>query len=226
VDLQLQDRVVLVVGGAGYLGAAVVRRAREEGATVVIASRHPGEDGVALDARDSASVQAAVAQVLAEHGRIDAAVVTAAPSLHTLDPALSNDPDQVADAVDGKSLAFLRVANEVLPVMREAGFGRVVGVAGQAAVLTGNLVGAVRNVALIVAAKNLADEYAGTGVGVNVVNPAVVSDHPAAEVTPGQGGQSSPEQIADLIAFLISPLNAVSGEAIAIGHRVQGLIAL
>lgn len=226
MDLQLRDQVVLVVGGAGYIGSAIAERAREEGATVVVASRNPGEGGVELDGRSDESVRSAIAAVLAEHGRIDAAVLTAAPSLGTLDPALSSDPDQVADAVAGKALTFLRVANAVLPGMREAGHGRVVGIAGQAAVLTGNLAGAVRNTALIVAAKNLADEYAGTGVGVNVVNPATVTDDPAAEVTPGQGGQSSPDQIADLVTFLISPRNVVSGETIAIGHRVKGVTAL
>src|ERR1700712_3053564 len=226
MDLQLRDRVVLVVGGAGFIGSAVVDRAREEGATVVVASRNPGEGGLELDGRDPESVRTAIDEVLQQHGRIDAVVITAAPSLGTLDPALSNDPDQVADAVAGKALTFLRVANAVLPVMREAAYGRVVGIAGQAAVLTGNLAGAVRNTALIVAAKNLADEYAGTGVGVNVVNPGYVTEHPAPEVTQGQGGQSSPAQIADLVTFLISPRNVVSGESIAIGHRVLGVTSL
>ena len=43
---------------------------------------------------------------------------------------------------------------------------------------------------------------------------------------PGTPGQSSPQQIADLIAFLGSPLSAVSGESIAIGHRMRGVTAL
>jgi hypothetical protein len=51
-----------------------------------------------------------------------------------------------------------------------------------------------------------------------------VSENPATSVEPGRGGESSPAQIADLVAFLISPLSAVSGESIAIGHRVRGVI--
>src|SRR3954468_19361727 len=132
MDLQLTDRVVLVVGGAGYIGSAIAERAREEGATVVVASRHPGEGGVELDGSDDGSVRSAIAAVLGRYGRIDAAVLTAAPSLGPLDPALSDDPDQVAAAIAGKALTFLRVANAVLPVMREAGYGRIVGIAGQA----------------------------------------------------------------------------------------------
>jgi hypothetical protein len=40
----------------------------------------------------------------------------------------------------------------------------------------------------------------------------------------GRGGQSSPSQIADLVAFLASPLSALSGESIAIGHRLRGVV--
>jgi len=221
MDLQLGGRVVLVVGGTGYIGAVVAERLREEGAEVVVASRHP-EGGVEIDARDTASVEAGVAAVLQQHGRIDAVVVTAAPSARTLDPARATDPVQVADAIDGKALAFLRVANAVLPTMQEAGYGRIVAISGQNAWLTGNLTAAVRNAALNVAAKSLADAAIGSGVRITVVNPGNVTDDPA----DAAGGESSPQQIADLVAFLASPRSVVSGESIAIGHRTRGVTAL
>ncbi|MGT2424907.1 SDR family NAD(P)-dependent oxidoreductase [Amnibacterium kyonggiense] len=223
MDLQLQDRVALVVGGAGLIGSAVVERLRAEGAVVVVASRHAD---VALDGRDDDSVRRAVAAVLEEHGRVDALVVSAAPSAQTLDPARSGDPDQVADALDAKALVFLRVANAVIPSMRDAGYGRIVVLSGQNAFVTGSITGSVRNAATIVIAKHLADSLAGTGVTVTAVSPGIVSEQPEAEVRPGSGGQSSPRQIADLVAFLSSPLSAVSGESIAIGHRVRGVTTL
>jgi NAD(P)-dependent dehydrogenase (short-subunit alcohol dehydrogenase family) len=65
---------------------------------------------------------------------------------------------------------------------------------------------------------------AGSGVTINTVSPGTVSASPASEVAAGRGGESSPEQIADLIAFLVSPrAGAISGESIAIGHRVRGV---
>ena len=225
MDLQLQDRVALVVGGAGLIGSAVDERLRAEGATVVVASRHT-TDGTVLDARDEESVRTAVAAVVEEHGRIDALVVTAAPSARTLDPARSSDPAQVLDAVDGKAMVFLRLANAVIPTMRDAGYGRIVVVSGQNAWVTGSITGSVRNAATILIAKNLADSLAGTGVSVNAVNPGIVRPDPETEVQPGSGGQSSPTQIADLIAFLASPISAVSAESIAIGHRVRGVTLL
>ncbi len=225
MDLGLSDRVVLVVGGTGLIGSAVADRLRREGARVVVASRHAA-DGVAMDASDDGSVRDGVARVLREHGRVDALVVAAAPAAQTLDPSRASDPAQVLAAVDAKAMAFLRVASAVVPAMREAGFGRIVVVSGQNAYLTGSITGSVRNAATILVAKNLADELAGTGVAVNAVNPGTVAREPETEVARGQGGQSSPEQIADLIAFLSSPLSAVTGESIAVGHRVLGVTVL
>lgn len=225
MDLQLTDRVVLVVGGAGFIGSAIVEAARAEGATVVSAARGDGAD-VALDAADDASIATALERVLADHGRVDAVVVTAAPAAQTLDASRLSDPVQVAEAVEGKAMSFLRVANAVIPAMREAGFGRIVGISGQNALLSGSITGSVRNAALIIAAKNLADELAGSGVAVNVVNPGPVSEQPSPEVSPGKPGESSPQQIAALVSFLISPVAAISGESIAIGHKVRGSVFL
>jgi len=230
VDLGLTGRVVLVVGGGGLIGSAVVRRLREEGATAVVASRSTEPDGAGLqlrlDARDDASAAAAVEAVLAHHGRFDGLVVTAAPSAQTLDASRNDDPAQVLEAFDAKAVVFLRLATAALPVMREAGYGRVVGVSGQSAFLTGNTTGAVRNAALVVTAKNLADAVAGSGVTVNTVSPGTVTPTPSAEVAPGRGGESSPDQIADLVAFLLSPRAAmISGESIATGHRVRGVVS-
>jgi NAD(P)-dependent dehydrogenase (short-subunit alcohol dehydrogenase family) len=226
MDLGLQGRVALVVGGTGLIGQAIVERLRTEGATAVIAARH-ATDGIILDARDSASVTTAIAQLMERHNRLDALVVAAAPSAQTLDASRHADPAQVLNAVDAKAMTFLRLANAALPIMTKAGYGRIVGVSGQNAYLTGNLTGSVRNAAMIIAAKNLADSVAGSGVTVNTVNPGTVSPDPITAVEPGRGGESSPVEIADLIAFLVSPrARAISGEAIAIGHRVRGVTVL
>jgi len=222
MDLGLQERSILVVGGHGFIGRAIVERLRAEGAHAIPASRH-APDGIVMDAADDASVTAAFERIVAEHGRLDGVVVTAAPSARTLDPSRNSDPAQVLEAFDGKALTFLRVANAAIPLMRAAGYGRIVGISGQNAFLTGNLAGSVRNAALIIAAKNLADALAGTGVTINAVSPGTVVEEPSPEVGIAKGGQSRPTDIAALTAFLLSPLaGAISGESIAVGHRVLG----
>jgi NAD(P)-dependent dehydrogenase (short-subunit alcohol dehydrogenase family) len=162
---------------------------------------------------------------LAQHGRLDAVVVSAAPSAQTLDPTRNAEPAHVTEAFEGKTLSFLRVANAVIPVMRAANFGRIVGISGQNAFITGNVAGSIRNAALIIAAKNLADELADTGVHVVTVSPGIVSEAPEVTVNPGKPGESSPAEIANLVTFLLSPLSAISGESIAVGHRVRGVVS-
>ncbi len=223
MDLGLDQRVVLVVGGHGLIGSAVVSKLREEGAIAIPASRS-ATDGEVIDGSSDDSVRRGVSRVLDAHGRIDGLVVAAAPSARTLDASKNSDPAQVLSAVDGKAMTFLRLANAVLPGMVDAGYGRVVGVSGQNAFLTGNITGSVRNAALIIAAKNLADSVAGSGVTVNAVSPGIVSHDPAREVAAAKSGESRPDDTAALIAFLISPLAAaISGESIAVGHRVRGV---
>ncbi len=226
MDLGLTGQVALVVGGTGLIGRAVVERLRAEDASVVVASRHPGNGSVMLDASSDHSVRAAIDLVIRDHGQIDVLVVAAAPAAQTLDQAKSSDPAQVLAAIDAKAMTFLRVANAVVPGMRNRGFGRIVAISGQNALLTGNATGTVRNAATILLAETLADELAGTGVTVNAVNPGTVTTTPHSNVQPGRGGDSTPKQVADLVAFLCSPVSALSGESVAVGHRVLGITSL
>lgn len=239
MDLELHGVVALVVGGSGLIGEAVGRALHAEGAVVVLAARSadrladvaaaidPSVGVVTIDTLSTASVEAAVAEVLARHGSIGVLVNTAAPSARTLDPARNGDPEQVAAAFEAKAMGYLRVCNAVLPHMTAAGSGRVVNVSGQNAYLTGSITGSVRNAAVIIASKALADSVAGTGVTVNVVNPGVVTSEPAVEVAAATPGESSPEQVAALVTFLASrAAGAVSGESISVGHRVRGVSAL
>ncbi len=183
--------------------------------------------GIVMDAADDASVSAGMARILESHGRLDGVVVAAAPSARTLDPAKNSEPAQVGDAVDGKALTFVRVANAALRHMHDICYGRIVGISGQNAFVTGNMAGSIRNAALIIAAKHLADEAAGTGVTVNVVNPGIVADDPSPDVPVGASGQSTPADTARLVTFLLSPLSGtVSGESIAVGHRTRGFVGL
>lgn len=237
MDLHLDSKVALVVGGTGLIGSHVAEALAHEGATVVVAARDPERLGALagrlgarvhahpVDTSDDESVARLVADVLAEHGRIDSLVITSAPSATTLDPSRDRDPAQIAAAVDTKALGFLRVAEAVAPHMVAAGGGRIVGLSGQNARSTASITGSVRNIVLITIAKGLADAYAGTGVGVNVVNPGVVRDGASTDAPAvGSAGESTPHQVASLVVYLASPAAAaVSGESIAVGHKLRGV---
>src|SRR5579875_1555040 len=76
----LAGKVVVITGGGSGIGAAGARLAARDGAQVVAALALPAAEAVAaecggtalaVDVRDSGSVQAMVASVVARHGRID-----------------------------------------------------------------------------------------------------------------------------------------------------------
>jgi len=72
---RLAGKVALVTGGARGIGAAIVRRFREEGATVLVNDIEPGEgDRLVADVSDSRAVAAMFAEVRRRHGRLDVLV--------------------------------------------------------------------------------------------------------------------------------------------------------
>jgi len=89
MHLGLEHKVVIVTGGAKGIGAAITRGFAAEGAIPCIFGRSPAEaaqlvaelaargqraDSFVLELTDEAAVRAAVAAVLARHGRIDCVV--------------------------------------------------------------------------------------------------------------------------------------------------------
>lgn len=238
METGLAGSVVLVVGGSGYIGTEIARQFAAERARVIIAGRdrerlaaaaERAGSGISIrvmDASSDDSVSAVIESIAREFGALDVVVDCAAPAAQTIDPARDTDPEQVLRAVDGKAMGYLRVANAAIPVMTAAGSGRIVFVNGQNALITGNLTGSVRNGAVISISKNLADAVAGTGLTINTVNPGTVTDEPSLTPQPGKPGQSTPAQVASVVVFLASSAaSGVSGESIAVGHRVFGMIS-
>src|ERR1700730_14988378 len=137
-------KIVLVAGASSGFGAMTVRaladakhvvyagmrdRGYRNASAAVAARRYAGEHGVTLrpvemDVSDQASVDGAVAAVLAESGRIDVVIHNAGHMV--LGPAEAFTPDQLAAVYDTNVLSTQRVNRAVLPMMRERGDGLLV----------------------------------------------------------------------------------------------------
>ena len=210
-------RVALVTGGASGIGAAAAARLRESGAEVAVFDREPVEGYVAVtgDISSSADVNAAVAQVERDLGRIDVLVNSAGipgESLRTTD--VSDEEWQRVFAINANGTFFM--CRAVLPGMIGRGYGRIVLVASIAG-KEGNPMAAAYSAskaAVIAMTKSIGKDVAGTGVLVNCIAPAVIEtpiltglsqhhiDYMVERIPLGRMGQAG--EVATLACFLAS----------------------
>jgi NAD(P)-dependent dehydrogenase (short-subunit alcohol dehydrogenase family) len=261
MDLDLRGRAAIVTGGGRGIGRGIARELAREGAAVVIASRNAdqlartaaelreetGGDvrAIVADHTDTLSVRDLVAATIELHGRIDVLVNNASNTGGSAAgaSAATVDPLAVAHDLDAKTLGYLRCAQAVIPHMIEAGFGRIVNVAGLSARLTGTLSTSMRQAAIHALTKSLADELGPAGVAVTTVHPGatrteavtamVESLSPDARAAAERRFQQMStygrvievQEVAWVVAFLASPRSiAINGDAIATGGGYPGSI--
>lgn len=107
----LAGKVVLITGGGSGIGAAGARLAAREGARVIVAdiaadaaravAGELGADAATVDVRDSTSVEALIAQIATEHGRLDGLFHTAmsVPLVNKGDRRVTELPNETWDAI-------------------------------------------------------------------------------------------------------------------------------
>ena len=118
---QRGDQAVATFRGSkgGFEAAAADLERRSSGVGTVIAS-------VPMDVTDEDSVRSGIDQILARTGRIDILVNCAGYGL--LGPMECTTVDQVRDVFEVNILGTMRVAQAVVPVMREQGGGIILNV--------------------------------------------------------------------------------------------------
>jgi NAD(P)-dependent dehydrogenase (short-subunit alcohol dehydrogenase family) len=124
---ELAGQTVIVIGGSAGIGLETARRARAEGADVVLAGRNAERlerAAAELDARSTAAFDAADPAAVRRFfedlaGPIDHVMVTAGGPHYG--PLLEMDPDQVREAVSGHIVLALEVARNAAPKMRPGG---------------------------------------------------------------------------------------------------------
>ena len=131
----MDTKVALVTGASSGIGESAARHLKDAGFTVYAAARRldrmaglrdAGVHTIALDVTDDASAKAAVAQILAEQGRIDVLVNNAGYGSYG---ALEDVPLSEAQAqLDVNVLGLARMAQLVLPQLRAQRSGTIINI--------------------------------------------------------------------------------------------------
>lgn len=250
MDLRFDGQVFAVTGAAQGIGAAIARQLTASGAQVAALDIDAeglaplAAEGMSLHAADLGSREgaaAAIASVLAKHGRLDGLVTSAGgvrgQSGRPMEEITPEDWHVIFAAnVD----AAMWCAQAAVPAMKAQGRGRIITIASGAGLkpsLTGIQAYAAAKHALVGLTKQLALELGPMGITVNSVAPGFVRSNPSTEKqwqAMGEARQQvvlsrinrrrlgQPQDIANAVTFLASDrADWISGQILSVdgGHN-------
>ena len=228
-SIDLNDRNAVVTGGAQGLGRAIGERLQASGAAVYVWDMDPaamteaqadwpaeGPAGwIAADVSDPDAVDAALRVTLETAASIDILVNNAGISGPNM-PTWEYPVEDWRRVIDIDLTGPYLMSRAVVPLMKDAGWGRIVNIASVAG-KEGNPNAPAYSAAkggLIALTKSLGKELAGSGVLVNCVTPAAVETRIFAQMTQIHidmmkskiplGRFGLPEEIAAMVAWLCS----------------------
>jgi len=241
------NRRALVTGAAGGLAAGIAPALARDGfESIAITYRSTPPDatlaainaaGVSAAAAqidflgDSAAVETALANVVAQHGPFDTLVHAVGPLVvKRFERATLRDYREI---FEGNVRSAVLAARATLPAMRAAGFGRIVffGMVGSSETrpFRGFTLYQAAKSALVAFARCLALEEAGHGITVNVVSPGDIRDKALdraralqREARNPRGRPGTYEDVADAVLFLIAPQrDFITGTVIEVTGGLQ-----
>jgi NAD(P)-dependent dehydrogenase (short-subunit alcohol dehydrogenase family) len=222
----LRDRHVVVTGGVGALGSAVVDALRASGALCHLPVRKAGAaapSGVVVTAGVDLADEVAVTRYFADLPSLWASVHLAGGYAGA--PLLESSLGMLREQFDVNLVtAFLCSREAVRAMRRTKSAGRIVNTASRLAVSPagGALAYAAAKAAVAAFSSGLAAEVRDDGIVVNTIAPAVI-DTPANRAAMPKADFSlwaSPAAVAEVIRWLISPQNTlVSGAVVPVYGR-------
>lgn len=225
----MSDRVILVTGGHGVLGAAVVKAALADGLKVAIidhARGHAVPEGVlelgGVDLTDPAEAEQAVNAVADHFGRLDALLNIAGGFVWQT----TDDAAPAWDRMFALNLSTaLNASRAALPWLKASSEGRIVNVGANAALRSAAGMGAyaASKSGVHRLTESLAEELKSTAVTVNAVLPSILDTDQNRKDMPDADPSKwvAPADLARVILFLASPeARAVTGALLPVVGKV------
>jgi 3-oxoacyl-[acyl-carrier protein] reductase len=229
---ELNGKVALITGAGRGFGRAIGERFAEAGATLALNYRASGAgceevaagvraDGgqaitVQADVTDGAAVEAMVRRVIDELGRIDILVNNAGIMYH--EPFVGSTEEHWRHELEVNIFGPMRLAQAVVPGMIERGYGRIVNLSSQLALVGWEQAPVYSGTKgfTLTWTKSLARELGKHGITVNAIGPGSIITDMNANVYPNEEAKrrrmgelplrrfGTPRDVAECALFLAS----------------------
>ncbi|HEY2575265.1 MAG TPA: SDR family NAD(P)-dependent oxidoreductase [Streptosporangiaceae bacterium] len=224
----LAGRTILVLGGTGNLGHAVVQRFLADGAAVIAGDakppaddrRLPGAAYITVDLLDEASVAAALAAVTAR----PLAVVNLVGGYTPPQPVADLDIDVLRQQLELNLVTAAIITKHAAPLLAAQGGGAIVHTSSRVATEKGEngFAYSVSKLAVVRLVEAASAEGREHGVRVNCIMPSIIDTPPNRAAMPNAKHERwpKPAELAAVLAFLVSDDAAlISGAAIPVYGR-------
>lgn len=192
--MRFHDQVAIITAAGAGIGKATANIMVQEGATVIaididrsrldaLQGEMAGAAGTlipkVLDAANQASVREAVAEILVTQGKIDILVNAVGGSTIIAAPAATVDELSFEDwqkLIDFNLSATFLFCNAVVPLMKQAGQGKIVNlasIAGRGMSGASSSAYAAAKGGIIAFTKKLSSELGPSGINVNAIAPSL-----------------------------------------------------
>ncbi|WP_415287829.1 SDR family NAD(P)-dependent oxidoreductase [Brevundimonas sp. S1H14] len=225
----MSQRVVVITGGYGALGRAVVEAAQARGLSVAVIGRTPPRepnpdvfeiDGV--DLTDAAQARNAIDAVAAHYGRLDALLNIAGGFVWS---PIEGDDDEFDRMHALNVKTTLNASRAALSHLKASLEGRIVNIGANGAIKAGHGMGAyaASKAGVHRLTEALAEELKSTSVTVNAVLPSIIDTAANRADMPDADPKTwvAPADLAAVILFLASPeARAMTGALIPVTGKV------